>query len=236
MLNRTEKVLELGNEIENFQLCSPSDDPEVQDYVFYSYKHLAKRFVRYARNIQHKAFQDGLADIDVNGLESIYDVYELHIDLQVLIEQLKELLGSTDSIEWVEHQTEFIDSSIVRALQNVKNKQFDLSKVIKFCEEINGAFNSGYFLATALLVRALINHVPPIWGHQTFSQVVAQSSKSRKELFKPLDEIARDIADLHTHDVIRHKESLPTRRQLEMFKPNIEVLLQEIVAELQKPE
>jgi hypothetical protein len=111
-----------------------------------------------------------------------------------------------------------------------------LAKVIQFCHEINGTFNSGHFLGTALLIRALINHVPPIFGYERFDQVVSQSTKSRKELFKPLDDIARDVADLHTHDTIRHKENLPTKRQLEPFKPNVEILLQEIITELQKTE
>jgi len=78
--------------------------------------------------------------------------------------------------------------------------------------------------------------IPPIFGHENFTQVVAQSTRSRQELFKPLDDIARDVADLHTHDTIRHKENLPTKRQLEPFKPNVEFLLQEIITELQRQE
>lgn len=67
-----------------------------------------------------------------------------------------------------------------------------------------------------------------------FQQVVSQVSKSRRELFKPLDEVARDVADIHTHELIRHKEILPTRNQLECFKPNIEFILAEIIVELEK--
>jgi hypothetical protein len=64
--------------------------------------------------------------------------------------------------------------------------------------------------------------------------VVSQVSKSRRELFKPLDDVARDVADLHTHDLIRHKEVLPTKNQLEPFKANLEFLLQEVLVEVQK--
>jgi hypothetical protein len=93
-----------------------------------------------------------------------------------------------------------------------------------------------YYFATFFLIRALLNHIPPIFGYETFEQVVSQSTRSRKELFKPLNDIARDVADLHTHDIIRHKENLPTIRQLEPFKPNVEFLLQEIITELQRIE
>ena len=45
--------------------------------------------------------------------------------------------------------------------------------------------------------------------------------------------MARGVADLHTHDLIRRKEVLPTKNQLEPFKANLEVLLQEILVEIQ---
>ena len=65
---------------------------------------------------------------------------------------------------------------------------------------------------------------------------IAYFLASTLSIFKPLDDTARDVADLHTHDTIRHKENLPTKRQLEPFKSNIEFLLHEILAELQKQE
>ena len=234
MNNKTEIILELAEQIENFPLSS-SDDTDVETAVIYSFKHLVKRFLGHARKIQHQGFQGAITQINVNLVESIYDAYDLHSDLQVIVDELKELM-SKPSTEWMVLQTEYIDSSVIEVLNKIKNQKYDLSKVIQFCEEINGAFSSGYFLSTSLLIRALLNHIPPIFGQKTFAQVVAQSSKSRKELFKPLEEVARGVADLHTHDTIRHKESLPTRKQLEVFQPSIEILLQEIVAELQKPE
>ncbi len=232
---RIEKILELAEQIENFQFCSPSDDPELQDAVVYGFKHLVKRFLGHARKIQNQDLQDSLGQINANIENSVYEAYDLHADLQVVIDDIRELL-SNSSVQWSALQTEFIDSSVIDKLGLIHNKKYDLAKVIQFCREINGTFNSGYILSTALLIRALINHIPPIFGYERFEQVVSQSTKSRKELFKPLDDIARDVADLHTHDPIRHKENLPTKRQLEPFKPNVEVLLQEIITELQKPD
>ena len=69
----------------------------------------------------------------------------------------------------------------------------------------------------------------------TFQQVVSQSPRSVKELLKPLEEVSRDVADLHTHSPIRHKESLPTKSQVEPFKASLEVLLHEIIVKAQEP-
>jgi hypothetical protein len=233
MESRKTKLLELAEQIENYKFCSPSDDPEIQDNVVFGFRHLTKRFIGYARKIQNQGFQDSIKEIKTD-VESVYDVFDLHAELQIVIDDLREILNQ--SVEWSVTETEFIDSSIIESLSQVKSKKYDLSKVVKFCQEINGTFNSGYYLSTALLIRALTNHIPPIFGHEKFNQVVAQSTRSRQELFKPLDDTARDVADLHTHDTIRHKENLPTKRQLEPFKSNIEFLLHEILTELQKQE
>jgi hypothetical protein len=235
MASKATIILELAEQIENFRFCSPSDDPDEQDAVVYGFKFLAKRFIGHARKIQNQDFQNSLGQINVDIENDIREAYDLRSDLQVVIDDIRELL-SQPNIEWSAIQNEYIDSSIIEKLNQNQNKKYDLTKVIQFCREINGTFKSGYYLSTALLIRALINHIPPVFGHERFDQVVSQSTKSRKELFKPLDDIARDIADLHTHDTIRHKENLPTKRQLEPFKANIEVLLQEIITDLQKAE
>ena len=229
METKVQKLLQLANEIERFKFCGPSDDPDEQTAVVYGYKHLAKKFLNRARRIQHNEFQMALQDIDPN-IEQIYEAYDLHSDLQIVIEDLREI--ADDSTKLTRVETEFVDSSVIKELHQIKNPNFDLTKVIRFCDEINGSFNNGYYLSTALLIRALINHIPPVFGYETFKQVVSQSTKSRKELFKPLEETVRDVADLHSHDIIRKKEHLPTKRQLEPFKPNLEILLQEIITEL----
>ena len=228
---RLNKLLELAGEIESFHFCGPSDDTDEQTNVIYGFKHLVKNFIGAARRVKNQEFQQDLKALNTN-IDSIYEVYDLSADVQVLIDHLREI--TEHPIEWQNTSDKFVDFQIIEQLRLVKDSKFDMSKVIQFCEELNSSFNSGNYLASTLLLRALINHIPPIFGHTTFKQVVSQVSKSRSELFKPLEEKARDVADLHTHDVIRHKEILPTRNQLEPFKPSLEILLQEILVELQK--
>jgi hypothetical protein len=135
-----------------------------------------------------------------------------------------------------EEKAVFVEPSLIEDLRKSSNKKQDLTKVVRFCEELNSSFSSGNYLASTLLIRALLNHIPPVFGHTTFQQVVSQSGRSVKELLKPLEEIARDVADLHTHSLIRHKESLPTKSQVEPFKANLEVLLHEVIAKVQEPD
>jgi len=73
-----------------------------------------------------------------------------------------------------------------------------------------------------------MNHVPPVFGCQTFAQVTAQSGKSLKAVFERLEDSARPIAD--SHALIRAKESVPTKHQVEPYKASFELLIQEVVA------
>lgn len=128
----------------------------------------------------------------------------------------------------------FVAVEVIDALRQCRNTKYDIAKVVRFCEELNSSFAAGNYLASILLIRALLNHVPPVFGQNTFQQVVSQTARSVRELLKPLEEIARDVADLHTHALIRHKENLPTKNQVEPFKANVEVLLHEVIAKLQE--
>lgn len=124
---------------------------------------------------------------------------------------------------------EFIDISRVDELKSIKSDKFDLSKLIKLCEEINSNYSAQNYYSVALLGRAIIDHVPPIFGHEKFNQVAAQhGGKSIKTIFNKLNEILRSIADHHIHQVIRKKEVHPNKAQID-FKVELDKLLAEII-------
>lgn len=125
---------------------------------------------------------------------------------------------------------EFIAESILLELRKIKSAEFDIKKLLRFCEELNDSYSSGNYFSCAFLIRAVMNHVPPIFSHQKFSQVVVNSGKSLKKIFSQLEQDSRPIADLHAHIVIRKKEQLPSKHQIEPYKPSFEILIQEIIS------
>jgi hypothetical protein len=81
------------------------------------------------------------------------------------------------------------------------------------------------------LTRALLDHVPPIFGKQSFAEVANNyggGGKSFRESMLHLERSARNIGDAHLHIQIRNSESLPTSTQVN-FSNDIDVLLAEIV-------
>lgn len=126
----------------------------------------------------------------------------------------------------------FVEVSRIEELKNVSNPKFDLTRLIHFCEEINSNYSNENYLSVAMLGRSIINHIPPIFGFATFTDVCSQYGKaSFKIIANHLNKTMRSIADSFLHDTIRKKESLPTSTQVN-FAQDLDVLLAEIVRKL----
>jgi hypothetical protein len=202
----------------------------MQTAYVYAFKEIAKRFVANARRVRNAEFQEALARINPDIAESITEAYDLRSDLLGLIDDLRELADHPQAAEWASPASTFIEPSLIEEIRNTPSSKFDLGKVARLCEELNSSYAAGNYLAMSLPIRALINHVPPIFGHNTFEQVVSNAGRTVKALLRQLDESSRDIAELHTHALVRRKEPLPSRNQVEPHKPSVEVLLHEIIA------
>lgn len=122
----------------------------------------------------------------------------------------------------------YVNPDRIADLKSLKNTSFDISKLILFCEELNIAFQYKLYLSTAMLVRAITDHVPPIFIKSTFTEVANNfGSRSFKDSMKNLDNSSRKISDSHLHTHIRKKEVLPNSNQVD-FTNDLDVLLAEI--------
>ena len=150
--------------------------------------------------------------------------------LQMAIEELKHDIEAREGENNSKEERDlYIDEMRLDALKRIPKTDFDLTKLIRILEEINLCSRNECYLATILLVRALIDHVPPIFGCKTFSEVASnyKGSKSFKESMKHLEESCRKIADQHLHGQIRKSEVLPNKTQVD-FKNDLDVLLGEV--------
>jgi hypothetical protein len=125
-----------------------------------------------------------------------------------------------------------ISESRLAELRTLKSPDFDFRKLIRLCEELNTSFQEEcYFATAAMLTRGLLDHVPPVFGFKTFSQVAnnyAGGGKSFKETLQHLENAARKVADAHLHTPIRKSESRPTAQQVNCSQ-QLDMLLSEIV-------
>lgn len=127
----------------------------------------------------------------------------------------------------------FVDLTRIRALRKIKSQRYDLTKLISLCEEVNLAYENKCYYSTIMLVRSILDHVPPIFGVQSFSEVANNynGGRSFKEIMGRLDSTSRKIADMHLHTQIRRHEPIPNRIQVD-FSNEVDVLLSEVQAVL----
>lgn len=160
-----------------------------------------------------KNINDDIFTINENG--------DLIYDEDILFKKLLEKKSSNQH---------FINPNRLIELNNISNNSFDLSKLIRFCEELDYAFLNENYLSVGVLMRAIIDHIPPIFGCKNFSEVSNNynGTKSFKKSMEHLNVSLRNISDSYLHTHIRKKETLPNKTQID-FSSDMDVLLSEII-------
>ena len=124
----------------------------------------------------------------------------------------------------------YVGQNRLEELREIRSQEFDLKRLIRLIEELNLAYTQECYMSVAMLVRAILDHVPPIFRAQTFTEVANNYSwdKSHKKQMHLLDGSLRNVANAHLHIRIRKKEVLPDQTQVD-FRAPLDVLLAEIV-------
>jgi hypothetical protein len=124
----------------------------------------------------------------------------------------------------------FVSESRLAELRKLHSPSFDFRRLIRLCEELNVAYREGCYHATAMLVRGVLDHVPPVFGKRTFAEVANNvGGRSFKGSMQHLEEVARKIGNSHLHTPICARETLPTAQQV-AFGPEMDVLLEKLVS------
>jgi len=133
-----------------------------------------------------------------------------------------------------EGRTAYIDKNTLLRLSRIENEEFDLSRLISLCNELDDNFSLENYHSCAMLLRAIFDHIPPIFQKASFTDVCAQhGSRSFKDIMRPLNETAKKIGDDYLHTQISKKVLAVTKTQVS-FQANLDTLLNEIAAILEQ--
>jgi hypothetical protein len=115
----------------------------------------------------------------------------------------------------------YVDLSLINALRSIDGGPWDFQMLMELCRELNVAAGNRCHMATAMIVRAIVDHVPPVFGCRTFSEVSGSyaGSRSFKEHMTHLDKSLRRVADGYLHTQIRQREVVPTSVQVDFDQP-----------------
>lgn len=131
----------------------------------------------------------------------------------------------------------FVDPARLASIRAIPKGKFDYSRLAAMCAELNECAARENAHAVIMLTRAILDHVPPIFGARNFSDVANNHSPSRsfKEAMLHLNNGSRKIADLHLHTQIRSQEDFPNMTQVNFSSP-LDLLLSEIVRRSKEPQ
>lgn len=179
---------------------------------------------------------------DGNSLH--YDGSDFYVDIKILDylgkNVTKDFLGnysygdSKGQVKIVKKVTNhFINPDRIDELKKIRSG-VDLVKLIRLCEELNFNFANQNYYSVAMLGRAIIDHIPPIFGMKSFNEVANNyGSKSIRGTLTHLNNSMRNISDGMLHSHIRKVESLPNETQVN-FSQDFDVLLGEIILQFKK--
>lgn len=122
----------------------------------------------------------------------------------------------------------YVDLQRLSSLRGISGATFDSSRLVRLCEELNIANQNQCAMTVAILVRAIADHVPPVFGQRSFAEIANNhpGAKSFKKSMHHLELSLRNIADAHLHLQIRTTEALPNMTQVN-FSSDLDVLLSE---------
>jgi len=137
---------------------------------------------------------------------------------------------------WYGLQACYVAHDRIQALNEVSHPDFDCTRLISMCQELNVSAQHGNAHAVIMLTRAILDHIGPGFGHASFKEVASNYSagKSLKKALERLENHSRTVADRLLHAPIRAKEVAPTMQEVS-FPAELEMVLAEFCRLLKNP-
>jgi hypothetical protein len=112
----------------------------------------------------------------------------------------------------------FIDAARLEELRALKKGPFDCTRLVAMCDELNACAQRGNPHAVAMLTRAIVDHVPPVFGFDSFEEVAANYGGTKERSFKKamerLDKHTKEVANRLLHGHISKSEVAPTMAEV----------------------
>jgi hypothetical protein len=129
----------------------------------------------------------------------------------------------------------FIDASRLDDLRGLEKASFDCTRLIAMCEELNSSVQHENAHAVAMLTRAIVDHVPPVFGFKSFEEVAANYGGTKERSFKKamerLDKHTKEVANRLLHGQISNSEVAPTMAEVS-YPGELNHLLSEVYRRL----
>jgi hypothetical protein len=124
----------------------------------------------------------------------------------------------------------YINPERLEEIRKLKSTRLDFKRLVRMCEELEIAHQNNCTISIAMLIRAIIDHIPPVFSLKTFQEIANNTSinKSFRDAMQYLEQFSRKVADHYLHVPIRKSEFLPNPTQVNC-SAQLDLLLSEII-------
>jgi hypothetical protein len=128
----------------------------------------------------------------------------------------------------------YVDGALLEEFQELDSaSRWSLDKLVGLARELNGNYAAEHTYACHMLLRAILDHIPPAFGHTSFAQVVANHAWGTTDA-----KYAKKLTDYrNSSDDVLHRQirTSPSRIGMDDLPPRpcINALLQELLTVLQ---
>ena len=193
------------------------------DFIEFHYEKYSGEKIKFLKNVYHE-FKGAKFSQGKNEIPG-------PMSFQLVMNWCKEKLDEIENtyIPKKRSKKTFVNLSRIEEIKKVNSNDFDLKKLVRLLEEINDNYAAENFLSVAMLGRAVLDHVPPIFNFRNFNEVANNyGGASFKKNMSHLNNSMRSIADNFMHGPITRKEPLPNENQID-FSRELDFLLAEIL-------
>ncbi len=245
---------------ENPEISSDPSSQTNKDFLdikefFSSYQKLSHRSCYFELSIKDKKELETKATIKIELFESPHLNRSLSIDLRCDDEsKSKEILCFLDSnmnkkpniterirdqIKRIGEETPInrnenclISKEMIDKFRLKQHPKLKYSRLVVLLGEINSSWNNGNYNAVALLIRTVMNHIPPALGCKSF-EAVANNYKCDRSVKSALDNLqksAKNLFDIIAHEQIYKKEPRNISGEDVNCRQSLKLLLDEIIS------
>lgn len=128
---------------------------------------------------------------------------------------------------------DYVNKDRIAALEALPaSKAWNPKRLIQLCKELNLAQQNGAVISIGSLVRAIMDHTAPLFGHKDFKVAASNAHGSYKDSMMYLAS-SKQISHQALHAQIGPNVSIPTPQQVDV-KNHLDVLIEQATLILQK--
>lgn len=148
---------------------------------------------------------------------------------EVLGEDVEPKAASVSSPDVAQIEPYLSDEVVKNLLNSAKKREYDTTKLEAIMSELNDAFERNKAQSSHALIRALLDHIAPLFGYDTFAHVANNYSwpESDKKRIRELNTLFRFDADDSLHTPISKRNTAVDMQSIGLIRRIINVILAE---------